>query len=184
VAEAARAGIELRKRFGIPDVIYHSGYERTVGTTRKVLDAYGEAAARDRITVRMNPLIAERDSGYCFHMTKEEAENFFPFLQGYWKIFGPFFARPAGGERLLDVLTRVYLFYMTEFLLGKNAGKTVFIVGHGGVTHCFRFLLEDWDFEQARKWTSGSACTNCGITCYDLDPVSNKMILKGYDIPY
>src|SRR3989344_5707979 len=102
ILQAQKTGVYLRERFGAPDYFYHSGYLRTQQTLEEILKAFSEEE-RSRVRVRMNQFIRERDPGYAYDMTTEEAEASFPWLQDHWTTFGGFFARPPGGESLSDV---------------------------------------------------------------------------------
>src|SRR5690606_35377316 len=107
--QAIEAGVALRERFGLFEQVYPSGYLRTVDTTKLLLDAY-PPDERERMRVRHHLFILERDPGHAYDMTDAEATDAFPWLQDYWTTFGPFFARPPGGERLAQVCERVYTF--------------------------------------------------------------------------
>ena len=63
----------------------------------------------------MSSFIRERDSGYAYDMTEEEAKKQFPWMEEYWKTFGGFFAVPPGGESYAQVAQRIYLFLDTIF---------------------------------------------------------------------
>jgi broad specificity phosphatase PhoE len=161
--QAALTGVTLRARFGAPDYVYHSGYLRTKETVDGMLGAY-DPDERARIRVRQNPFIRERHAGYTYDMTEAEAEAAFPWLRDYWRTFGDFFAQPPGGESLVKAIERIYLF--NSMLFRDRVGQKVFVVTHGGMIRCFRFLLEHWEYEQALKWPPGEAPQNCGLTVY------------------
>ena len=80
--------------------------------------------------VRHHLFVRERDAGHAYDMTDAEAQAAFPWLQEDWTTFGPFFARPPGGETLADVIERVYAFL--QKLTRTMAGKRVLVVTHGG----------------------------------------------------
>jgi broad specificity phosphatase PhoE len=156
-------GEALRERFGVPDCVYHSGYARTIGTADSILEAYS-ADERARIAVRQHIFLRERDNGYAYNMTAEEAEQAFPWLQEHWRIYSNFFVRPPGGESMAEVAQRVYLF------LGElsrcQVGETVFVVIHSGSMRCLRYWIEGWtpaDFEAA------AIPPNCAVTSYRYD---------------
>src|SRR5258708_2895768 len=79
VAQARATGIDLRERFGAFDHVYDSGYQRAVQTAEHILHAYTEEE-RAAMPVRHNIFIRERDPGYAYDMTAEEAEAAFPWL--------------------------------------------------------------------------------------------------------
>jgi broad specificity phosphatase PhoE len=177
-SQARPTGIGLRQRFGVPDYIYHSGYLRTVETTDAVLEAYTEEE-RAAIRVRQRIWIRERDPGYAYDMTREEAESAFPWLNAYWKEFGGFFAVPVGGESLAQVCERVHTFL--DSLFRDRAGQKIFVVTHGGTIRCFRFLLERWTYEQALHWAPGESPRNCSVTVYEFDPPQGRLILREHN---
>jgi broad specificity phosphatase PhoE len=107
--QASVTGAAIRASFGTFDYIIHSGYTRTAETTKAILAAYPEEERR-RMPVRHHLFIRERDGGHAYDMTDAEAAAAFPWLQDYWNTFGPFFARPPGGESLAQVCERVYAF--------------------------------------------------------------------------
>jgi probable phosphoglycerate mutase len=176
--QARQTGLKLREFYETPDYLYHSGYTRTIETTEGILAAYAPKE-REQIKLRENPFIRERDPGYAYDMTQTEAEENFPWLQEHWHTFGGFFARPPGGESLSDVANRVYTFL--NMLFRDRAGQNVFVVTHGGTLRAFRFLLERWDYDRALHWPDGHAPQNCGVTDYEYDPPTGRLILPKYD---
>jgi broad specificity phosphatase PhoE len=162
-AQAVQTGVAIRERFGVFDSVYTSGYARTEQTATNILAAY-TAEERAAMNVGMNLFIRERDPGFTYDMTRDEAEEAFPWLREYWNTFGGFMARPPGGESLSDVVERVHAFL--RILARDSAGSTVLIVTHGGTLRCFRFLLEQWNYAQAEGWPPGQAPANCGVTVY------------------
>jgi broad specificity phosphatase PhoE len=179
--QARKTGVKLAERFGAPDYLYHSGYRRTKETAEGILEAYGDDEMA-RIKVRSNHFIRERDSGFAYDMTTEEAEANFPYLKKYWETFGGFLARPPGGQSLADKTEEVYLFL--NMLFRDRAGQKVFVVTHGGTLRCFRFLLEHWDYERATKWPPGQSPENCGVTVYEFDPHAGRLLPRDYNTVY
>lgn len=179
--EARKVGLALREKFGIPDYLYHSGYLRTVKTSEEILAAYTEEE-RLKIKIRHNLFIRERDSGYAYDMTTEEAEKAFPWLKEYWKTFGGFFSHPPGGESLAQVCDRVYLFL--NMLFRDRADQNIFVVTHGGTIRAFRFLLEHWDYEEVNNRFRTDPPKNCSVTVYEYDPDKMRLVLKEYNSIY
>jgi probable phosphoglycerate mutase len=179
--QALETGIAVRERFGVFDYVYTSGYLRTDQTAEGILAAYTDAE-RERMNVRMNLFIRERDSGFAYDMTEAEAEAAFPWLSEYWQTFGGFMARPPGGESLADVVARVHTFLDTLFR--DRAGQKIMVVTHGGTIRCLRFALERWNYEQAQKWPPGQAPANCGVTVYRCAESGDRMELEDYNTVY
>lgn len=131
---------------------------------------------RARIRVRHNLFLREREVGYTFDMTTDEANAAFPWLQEYWETFGRFFARPPGAESLADVAQRVYMFL--GMLFRERANQQVLVVCHGGTMRMFRFLLERWTYDEVvRRWDV-DAIPNCGRVSYRYSPVLGRLVVE------
>jgi broad specificity phosphatase PhoE len=165
--QARQTGVALRERFGAFDQLYHSGYLRTVETTEALLEAC-TPEERAALRVRHHLFIRERDQGHAYDMTDAEATAAFPWLQDYWNTFGPFFARPPGGESLAQVCERVYTFL--QKLARTMAGKRVLVVTHGGTIWCFRYVLERGTYEEAERRFQTESIRNCSVTAYARQP--------------
>lgn len=164
--QARETGVAVRDRFGSFDQVYHSGYQRAVDTTTALLEAYAPDE-RDRMRVRHHLFIRERDQGHAYSMTDAEAAVAFPWLQQYWATFGPFFARPPGGESLAQVCERVYSFL--QKLARTMAGKRILLVTHGGTIWCCRYVLERWTYAEAERRFTTEHIMNCSVTHYELE---------------
>jgi broad specificity phosphatase PhoE len=176
--QAKVTGAALRGRFGVPDCVYHSGFQRTVETTAGILSVYGPAE-REHIRITENTFVRERDSGYTYNMTTEEATRAFPWLADYWRTHGGFFARPPGGESFADVVRRVYLFL--DMLFRDCEARTVFVVTHGGTKRCFRYLLERWSHEQME---ASQGAENCAVTVYGYSEEEKRLMLEEANAVY
>jgi probable phosphoglycerate mutase len=179
--QARVTGRALRERFGTFDYVYHSGYRRTEDTAAGILEAYSPGET-ERMFVRMNSSIRERDNGYTYDMTTAEAEAAFPWLQPYWDTFGPWFSRPPGGESLADVAERAYTFLNTIFR--DRPGCRILVVTHGGTLRAFRFLLERWTFDQVNAELRAYSTPNCCVTTYHFDDRRNRLVLGELNAVY
>ena len=150
-------------------------YTRTMETTEGLLSAYPDDE-RWQMTVRHHLFIRERDGGHTYDMTDAEASVAFPWWQDYWHTFGPFFARPPGGESLAQVCERVYAFL--QKVARTMAGKRVLIVSHGGTMWCLRYVLEGWSYAEADRRFNTEAMPNCAVTSYRLDEGSKCLRLE------
>jgi broad specificity phosphatase PhoE len=130
--------------------------------------------------VRHHLFIRERDQGHAYAMTDAEASAAFPWLQDYWNTFGPFFARPPGGESLAEVCERVYTFL--QKLARTMAGKRVMLVTHGGSIWCCRYVLERWTYEEAEQRFESEQIRNCSVTSYALE--CGRLELKEAGVVY
>jgi broad specificity phosphatase PhoE len=172
--QARETGVVVRQTYGTFDYVVHSGYARTVQTLDEMLQAY-TAEERARMPVRHHLFVRERDGGHAYDMTDAEAQAAFPWLQEYWNTFGPFFARPPGGESLAEVCERVYAFL--QKLTRMMAGKRVLVVSHGGTIWCFRYVLERWTYEEAERRFMAESVGNCSVTSYRFNAGSGRLEL-------
>ncbi|MCU0678883.1 MAG: histidine phosphatase family protein [Planctomycetes bacterium] len=178
IIQARLTGPQIRKKFGIFDYIYHSGYNRTIQTMEEILQAYTEEEIA-KMKIRMNPFIYERHSGYTYDMTTEEVNRYFPWLDDYWNTFGGFFSQPPGGESLAQVVERVYIF--TNMLFRDRCGQKVLVITHGGTLRCIRFILERWDFDRVKSWPAGQSPRNSSVTTYEYDQATQRLELAEYN---
>ena len=156
------------------DYLYHSGYQRTLQTAEGLLSAY-PLNERERIRVRHNLFLREREVGYTFDMTTDEVDAAFPWLQEYWETFGRFFARPPGGESLADVAQRVYMFL--GMLFRDRAHQRVLCVCHGGTMRMFRFWLERWTYEEVADRWDKDTIPNCATLTYRYSAEAGRLVL-------
>jgi broad specificity phosphatase PhoE len=173
--QALETGRALRARFGGFDCVYHSGYRRTRETAELLLAAWTQEERR-AVAVRHDLFIRERDAGYAFEMTTEEAERAFPWLSSYWRTAGTFFGQPPGGESLARVCERVHLFL--DVLFRERAGQRVLVVSHAATLCAFRFLLERWTYEETTAHLHSEVSPNCGVTTYAFDPTPRRLVLQ------
>jgi broad specificity phosphatase PhoE len=173
--QAELTGQALRREFGAFDYVYHSGYRRTEETSQQLLAAW-PPAEREAMQVRPHLFVRERDAGWTYDMTTAEAAAAFPWLQGYWDMFGRFFARPPGGESFADVAERVYLFL--GMLFRERAGQRVLVVTHGGTLRVFRYLLERWTHDEFIARWDADHVPNCAVTSYAFDPALKRLTLR------
>ena len=170
VRQARRLGAHLLDEFPIPNLISHSGYERTVATMKGALESYTEEQLR-RIKIQMSHRLRERHAGFGYEMTGDEAAGFFPWLQGYWKTWKHIFATPPGGESMIDVADRVELFardVISRF--SSDPDRTEFAFAHGISIHALRFILEGWSYEEADSRWEIEKLDNCGMVIYQFNP--------------
>lgn len=178
VQQAGNTGPTLRMRFGVPDVVIHSGYERTRQTARGVLGAYADKW----ILVKEDVRFRERENGFTYLMVREDVERLYPNLQTHWKMVGPFFARPPNGESLAEV-TEKRLMPALKDLFREHSGKRVFVVSHGRVIQCARAYLDELDAAQTVAFlqTKGEDPKNCSLMVYRYSPEHGKLVLAEYN---
>ncbi|MDX1535748.1 MAG: histidine phosphatase family protein [Candidatus Spechtbacterales bacterium] len=179
VEQAQITAPHISKWLGNFDHAYHSGYLRTIQTLTYILGAYDLQSTP--IKQHESTLIREQDAGHAFNMTEAEVKKSFPWLQQYLKTFGPFYARPPGGESLPDVIVRVQIFL--EMISRKHSGKNILVITHGGTLSCFRFVLENWTparlIELHNSKTNSPA--NCGVTLYEYSAKNEGLVLREYN---
>jgi probable phosphoglycerate mutase len=170
--QAAQTGAALWRDAGPFDRAWHSGYRRTQETLDGLLAAMPPKARR-AVAVGHHLFLRERDTGYTFDMTDDEARRAFPWLQSYWDTYGPVFGRPPGGESLADVAERCYLFLTMVFR--ECPGQRVLVVTHGGTLWMFRMLLERWSWDEAERHYTHGSIPQCAVTRYVYDPTVQRL---------
>ncbi len=85
--------------------------------------------------------LCERNSGYCNNMTKKEISESFPWLERYWQMTHPLFAKPPGGESMIDVVHRI-LPVVDEIKSMTDPPDTVLLFGHGNLFKALDFVLQ------------------------------------------
>jgi broad specificity phosphatase PhoE len=179
--QAIATGVKLYERFGSFDAVYHSGYQRTIETAEGLLAAFPEAARRSMIP-QANLFIRERDAGYSYDMTTNEAEAAFPYMREYWQTTGSFFARSPGGESIAQVVERIHSFL--DILVRDRSGERVLVVTHGQALRAFRFLLEHWSYDQAETLMHSDPAHNCSVTSYLYSQERRHLVLEEYNRVY
>ena len=175
VMQAWITGRHICRRFGVFDVVYDSGYLRTEQTRNEILKAYTSQELAE-MKLRISDSIRERDTGYTYDMTTEEAHRHFPWIKEYFKEFGYFYARPPGGESQSDVCERVYRFIGNLFSV--RAGKKVLVVTHGGTARAFRYNLEKWTGKTYVEKLEEASLKNCGLIVYRYNPDTGRLELQ------
>ena len=176
--QARLTGQALRKQYGTFDHIYHSGMRRVNETAEGILEAY-TPAERSRMPVNHNLRIRERDPGYTYGMTAEEADAAFPWLQRHFEVVGKFFGRPPGGESVADVALRVGPFF--KKINAENAGESLLIITHGGVISSFRYYIEGWSYRQARELVGEASSACCGVTVFEYGEEKDGLVLREHN---
>lgn len=179
IAQAAATAASLKSSIGVPDVVFHSGYLRTKQTAAGLLGAYDPGT----IVVKENLALREREGGYTHVLLAADAQNYFPYLQDYWSVVGGLFARPVGGESLMDVIEQRLKPFL-QMLFADYADKTVVLVTHGRVIQCLRFILDEMTWEEMEAFLSEKDNTpkNASVTVYGSE--AGKLHLKSWNQIY
>lgn len=164
-AQSRQTGKALKELFGAFDLMIHSSYVRAAETAEEILGNYSEEE-RKAMRVKASFLIREREIGYCFHMTEEEVNRFFPWYINYRRNSEPFIYVPLGGESVLQMASgRLATFLNSLWALDGNQIK-VLVVSHGRAILGMRSVLEQWPIETANLKTRVANPPNCSVTAY------------------
>ena len=169
--QARRAGKGIRELLGVPNYIFHSGFERTEQTTKAILEAY-HPQELGSFDIKESHLVRERNPGYLWDFTVEEVKEFFPWYSSYWKRADPFINVPLGGESIASMCEgrlSSFLRSLDEELPHTYSRSKVFVVSHGRAILGLRYLLENWSYERICQALTNENPPNCSVTCYEFD---------------
>jgi broad specificity phosphatase PhoE len=161
-----------------PDVVIHSGYRRTKESAEGILSEY----KKESFLIKEDLSIREREGGYTHTLMEDEKERHFPYLQPYWDVVGALFARPVGGESLMDVIEQRLKPFLKD-LFEKYPDQTIFLVTHGRVIQCLRFILDEMTWEEMEEFLNKKENTpsNCGVTVYAPNEENTKLKLESWN---
>lgn len=168
--QAQKAGKGLKRKFRIPDLLFHSGFLRTIETTNGILKAYSEKELV-KFKVRENHLIRERNPGYLMNYIEAEVQEMFSWWRDYWRTADKFSVIPIGGESIASMAEgRLTSFLKSlEEVSYKKRGSKIFVVSHGRAILGMRYLLEDWSYEKIIFALDNENPPNCSATYYKFD---------------
>lgn len=161
------------ERYGVPHYVVTSGFRRTQQTLDGILAAYPDK----QIQIAQDINLRERDVGATDRMTEEEVNRYFPWLQRYWDLAGPFLASPPSGESIANMLPRIQLALTNAFTVAEK--KTLLLIVHARVIACCRYLLEDWDIPRMEAFLKGPSPRNGGCTLYS--HLEGRLSLEEYN---
>ena len=170
IRQARKVGGGLKRKFGIPDLLFHSGFLRTIETTDGILMAYSKKESA-KFKVLEKHLIRERNSGYFIDFTEKEVREFFPWWNSYWHNHDRFLTAPFGGEDFISMAEGRLLTFLKslETISYKKGGKKIFVVSHGRAILGLRYLLEDWSYKRMNRALARENPPNCSVTYYKFD---------------
>lgn len=131
--QSKTAGKYLKDNFG--EKYFHSAY--TSYYVRAIETSYN---LNLNVQWKRRYDLIERDWGELGTLSPIERDYKFPGWKDL-KNEDPLFWRPQGGERMIDVHTRVKQF--VDMLHRQHSGENVLVVCHGEVIWAFRLLIED-----------------------------------------
>ncbi len=163
VSQAREISHKIKEVYGVPDIVFHSGYLRTRQTTDGILGSFTE----ENIVIKESLSLREREGGYTHILLESDKNTYFPYLQEYWDVVGGLFARPVGGESMMDVIEQRLKPFLKE-LYQEYDGKTVVLVTHGRVIQCLRFILDEMTWEEMENFLDEKESTpmNASVTVY------------------
>ncbi len=176
--QATAIGRVIRDNWGFRsfDVYFDSGYTRSIQTLDLIL-AVLPPSESDPAKRRSHLDLRERDPGYTFLMTAQEAHSHFPWWKEHEELFGHVYSRPPGGESIAEAWGRVHMFLNS--LRRSRPGEDVLIVTHGRVMLGFKYWMEklpasgvDELYESHRK-----SIANGQTWWYRYDPRSRRYTL-------
>ncbi len=167
---AFATGRYLSNTIALPDAVFVSPYERTLGTLRGIANGWPKLTDV--------PVVEERRI--------REQEHGLVLLYNDWKIFtalhpdqlrlreleGNFWYRFPQGENVPDVETRVRSWFDT--LVREYAGKHVLVVTHHLTILAVRALLERWTAEKFIDIDKHDPPKNLSVTSYRGEPNKGK----------
>ncbi len=175
--QAASAGRRLKKIFGVPTEIVHSGFVRAHHTAQSIRAAY-PAGDRARIMFRENNLVRERNSGYLSNMTVDEVQRYFPWSGAAWRSADRFTYIPPGGESVASMCEGRLLLFLQQ--LDKEyigvPDPTVFVVCHGRTIQGLRYLLEGLDHAAMSELMKHANPPNCSVTAYSFSGTGRPLL--------
>jgi broad specificity phosphatase PhoE len=152
---------------------YRSDQRRSIRTAEGVLRSYARPWPHPpEPEVRQTFLLNERNNGYTFGMTREEAVTAFPWLEDHWERWGWFLATPPGGESVAT-MTMLRTVPFLRMLDGEAPGKRILVVGHGRWIQSARVWLEGLPTD--KKEPPVRNAHNCGWVAYGNDPETGRL---------
>ncbi len=156
-----------------PEVILASPYVRARETARLLAEAAGFDG--EKIRVRHDERLREKEFGVTDRLTRHGIEQKFPELAAQRTHVGKFYFRPPGGESWCDVILR--LRSLTEMMTREHTGQRVLIVAHQVIVNCMRYLVECMDEHQILDVDAKGDVPNCSVTSYRLDETGHRLKL-------
>ncbi|MES2787510.1 MAG: histidine phosphatase family protein [Pseudomonadota bacterium] len=154
-----------------PEVILCSPYVRARDTAELILDAARWPG--DRMRIRIDERLREKEFGILDRLTVHGIQQKHPELSEQRSHVGKFYFRPPGGESWCDVILR--LRSLLEMMTREHEGQRVLVVGHQVIVNCMRYLVECMDEAQILAIDKLADVPNCGVTSYELDPISESL---------
>ena len=178
-SQARKTGTALRRKFGVPDMVFHSGYLRTRQTAEEILLAY-KTEEKMKVSLIQEDFLRERAVGYVYNMRESEARKYFPWVKKYRELFSDMDFCPPGGESLSQVIDRLRIFVDNLKKIDVKGKRTIFVVSHGRAIQCAMYNLLGCDFDKVFNHPLGPI-KNCGVTVFERRDRSD-FFLEKYNI--
>lgn len=179
--QAVAIGPKVKELYGLFDVIYHSGYLRTIQTRDGFLKAYTPEEIA-KMKMRLNPKLGERQRGYLYDLSKEQIDELYPQFEAYQKKHGYFWSRPPGGEAQYDAAIRTY--DVVGEIFRHRPKQKVCIVCHGGTKRNILYNILGWTPDQYEADAANGPCANASVTELRRNHKTNKLELHSYNQAY
>ncbi|MFM9942123.1 MAG: 2,3-bisphosphoglycerate-dependent phosphoglycerate mutase [Hyphomicrobiaceae bacterium] len=151
VAEAKRAGIQLKAEGFKFDIAYTSELIRAQHTLKLILAELGQSSLETIRDQKLN----ERDYGDLSGLNKDDARKRWGEEQVLiWRR--SFDVPPPGGESLKDTLARVLPYYEAKIWPAVKSGKNVLVAAHGNSLRALIMKLENLSGEEILKRELGT----------------------------
>ncbi len=138
IAEAKRAGSQLKAEGLTFDIAYTSALTRAQHTLKLILAELGQTGLETVRDQRLN----ERDYGDLSGLNKDDARRKWGEEQVLiWRR--SYDVPPPGGESLKDTAARVLPYYESDILPAVKAGRNVLIAAHGNSLRALIMKLEN-----------------------------------------
>ncbi len=138
IAEAKRAGTQLKAEGLKFDIAYTSALLRAQHTLKLILAELGQTSLETIRDQRLN----ERDYGDLSGLNKDDARKKWGEEQVLiWRR--SYDVPPPGGESLKDTAARVLPYYESDILPAVKAGRNVLVAAHGNSLRALIMKLEN-----------------------------------------
>lgn len=155
-----------------PDLVVASPYLRARHTAAAAVEAL--AAAGRPVEFRLDDRIRDREIGIFTLMTEAAAAAAYPAEVARWKVTGPLYYRPPGGEAHTDVAMRLRSFLAD---LGQvAAGRRVVLVAHDSVVMMLRYVIEGLTEADLEQIVAGGGIRNASVTRWRWDGSALRLI--------
>lgn len=176
-SQARQVGRAIKDTISLPDTIYISPYLRTHQTFDEIAHSWPQL--KDA-TIVEDERIREQEHGIsCIYNDWRVFYVFNPQEALWYKRAGDYSYAFPGGENKLEVRDRARSFISS--LIREHAGEKILVITHHLWLLSFMANIERWDREKFIKIDTEEKPVNCGVTTYQGDPSTNRLIQVQYN---